>query len=242
MPFSLRSLNFFSVYFSQKANDVDFFGFNPSRNERKKWRRRRLFSAIFTGYSRTHSFPSRELKRTKKKKSNVDDICFFLFATIRFLFYLATRLTGALVDRLLFFLLLLFGFRIRPRRVVDSVGRCRRCFFDWIWFYFLKIWWFWSREDRFGRFFFFLLFGPVKLRKKTRRSFFGSVSFFFCLSRFSRSFASLNHNALQKKWEKKSNGNRLREKGSSIYQGHVLFQRRETRENPVKLGKPSRHR
>ena len=103
MPFSLRSLNFFSVYFSQKANDVDFFGFNPSRNERKKWRRRRLFSAIFTGYSRTHSFPSRELKRTKKKKSNVDDICFFLFATIRFLFYLATRLTGALVDRLLFF-------------------------------------------------------------------------------------------------------------------------------------------
>lgn len=68
MPFSLRSLNFFSVYFSQKANDVDFFGFNPSRNERKKWRRRRLFSAIFTGYSRTHSFPSRELKRTKKKE------------------------------------------------------------------------------------------------------------------------------------------------------------------------------
>ena len=128
------------------------------------------------------------LSRVKenKKKRRATSTTFVFFCLQQFASFFIWPLVWPVPSSIgfCFFLLLLFGFRIRPRRVVDSVGRCRRCFFDWIWFYFLKIWWFWSREDRFGRFFFFLLFGPVKLRKKTRRSFFGSVSFFFAWADF----------------------------------------------------------
>ena len=202
MPFSLRSLNFFSVYFSQKANDVDFFGFNPSRNERKKWRRRRLFSAIFTGYSRTHSFPSRELKRTKKKEEQRRRHLFFFVCnnSLPFLF-------GHSFDRcprrsaFVFFVVVVW--------VSDSSSTGRRLGWpmssSFLWLdlvLFFKDMMILIARRSFWAVLFFLAFRARETAEKNEEILFWKCFFFFCLSRFSRSFASLNHNALQKKWEK----------------------------------------